>query len=226
MLYSNVVSGTFVSRPNRFIANVKIDGAVHTVHVKNTGRCRELLVPGACVFLEKADNPNRKTQYDLIGVMKSDMFVNIDSQAPNKAVGEFLKSGKLFDDISYIKPEYTVGKSRFDFYFERQGKGCFLEVKGVTLEEDGVARFPDAPTERGVKHINELIELKRSGYNSYIFFLVQFGKVKYFTPNDSTHKAFGDALRRAKCAGVEILCFSSLVTKDEIKVLSPVDIVL
>lgn len=218
MKYENIVRGIFKERPNRFIAKVEIDGKCETVHVKNTGRCKELLVPKAIVYLEKSDNPLRKTLYDLIAVVKNGMLINIDSQIPNYVAEEWLKLGTLFSKNALIRREVTYKKSRFDFYIEDGDRRIFLEVKGCTLEENSVARFPDAPTERGVKHINELIECINEGYEAYILFVIQMKGVAYFEPNDKTHKAFGDALRNAQQKGVKILAFDCIVTPDSIEI--------
>ncbi len=222
MKYKKTVQGTFLSRPNRFIAKVIINGVEETVHVKNTGRCRELLVPEARVYLYESDNPNRKTKYDLIAVEKVTdrgvLLINTDSQIPNDVTYEWLKSGALFSPDAVIKREYTYKKSRFDFYIEDKGKKIFLEVKGVTLENNGVASFPDAPTERGVKHINELVSALDEGYNSYILFVNQMKGINKFIPNDITHKAFGDALRNAVEKGVKILAVDCVVTEDLIEI--------
>ncbi len=214
MKYENIKIGNFIERPNRFIAHIEVDGNLEICHVKNTGRCKELLIPNSKVFVQEFDSDKRKTKYDLISVYKENKLVNIDSQAPNKVVAEFLP--KLFDDIKYIKPEAKYKNSRFDFYVETISDKIFLEVKGVTLEDNGVVLFPDAPTERGIKHINELIDCKKNGYLAYIIFVIQMEDVKYFTPNNITHEAFGDALKRAKDKGVEILAFDCNVTMDSI----------
>ncbi len=214
MKYENIKIGNFIERPNRFIAHIEVDGNLEICHVKNTGRCKELLIPNSKVFVQEFDSDKRKTKYDLISVYKENKLVNIDSQAPNKVVAEFLP--KLFDDIKYIKPEAKYKNSRFDFYVETISDKIFLEVKGVTLEDNGVVLFPDAPTERGIKHINELIDCKKNGYLAYIIFVIQLENVKYFTPNNLTHKAFGDTLKLAKDKGVEILAFDCKVTKDSI----------
>lgn len=224
MKYKKIVEGAFVDRPNRFIAHVNINGAVETVHVKNTGRCRELLVPGARVYLEESDNPSRKTRYDLVKVWKGDRLVNMDSQAPNKVVQEFLEQGKLFKEVTKIRPETTYGKSRFDFYVEADGEKIFIEVKGVTLEEDGVVRFPDAPSERAVKHVEELVAAKKDGYQVYVLFVIQMDRVSYFTPNDRTHKAFGDALRKAAAEGVKVLAYECFVTEDGLEISKEVEV--
>ena len=201
MKYKNVVRGSFISRPNRFIANVDIDGKIEVCHVKNTGRCRELLLPGVEVFLERSDKPERRTKYDLIAVKKGKMLINIDSQAPNKVFGEWIRRGDFFKNITLIKPECTYKNSRFDFYIEADGKKIFAEIKGVTLENNGVVLFPDAPTERGVKHLSELIEAKHCGFEAYVFFIIQMKECNYFTPNKETHPEFAEALSIAKRHG-------------------------
>lgn len=208
MQYHKIKQAKFLARPNRFVAKVQVDGSEETVHVKNTGRCRELLLPGVNVILSEADNPNRKTRYDLIAVEKEGLgLVNIDSQAPNKILQEWL-AGQGFD---YIKPEYQYGDSRIDFYMERQGQKYLLEVKGCTLEIDGVGYFPDAPTERGVKHIHELIKARQEGYWCGLAFVIQMPKVKEVRPNIATHPAFGEALEQAKAAGVKIITLGCVV---------------
>lgn len=215
MRYKNIVSGTFVSRPNRFIARVIIGDKEETVHVKNTGRCKELLIKGAQVFLAVSDNPLRKTRYDLVAVIKNGICINMDSYAPNLAAGEWLKSSGLFSEDAQIKAEKTFGDSRFDFYIKDGERQAFLEVKGVTLEQDGIALFPDAPTLRGVKHINELVQCIEKGYEAYILFVIQMKGIKEFRPNDGTHQAFGDALRSAQKAGVKIIACDCRVTPEE-----------
>ncbi len=224
MKYEKVVKGEFLSRPNRFIAKVLIDGEEETVHVKNTGRCRELLTDRAEVFLSRSSNPDRKTKYDLVAVRKGEKLINMDSQIPNDVAEEWLKKGDLFSENAYIRREVTKGNSRFDFYVEDGDRKIFLEVKGVTLENNGIAMFPDAPTERGVKHINELISLKNEGYETYILFVIQMKEVCIFKPNDSTHKAFGDALRKAENAGVKILAMNCEVTEDSIEILNEIEV--
>lgn len=231
MKYSKVVKGEFLSRPNRFIAKVKIKDEIHTVHVKNTGRCKELLIPHSTVYLAEADNPNRKTKYDLIAVEKkvesgNTLLINMDSQIVNAAAEEWLKKGELFGKDAAIRREVTFGKSRFDFYIETKNQKIFLEVKGVTLENNGTASFPDAPTERGIKHIKELITCCNSGYESYILFVIQMKGVTEFTPNDVTHKAFGDTLREAEKSGVKILAMDCVVTPDSIEIDKKVKIIL
>ena len=212
MKYDNIVAGTFISRPNRFIAHVNIEGKVQVCHVKNTGRCRELLIEGATVYLQKSSNPNRNTQYDLIAVQKGDLLINMDSAAPNKAAAEYLR--KQFGSDAMIKPEKTYGDSRIDFYVETSAEKWLIEVKGVTLEEQGRALFPDAPTERGVKHINELIKATAEGYKTCILFIIQMKGITSFSPNDATHPEFGAALRKAAKQGVEIKAIDCTVTHD------------
>lgn len=226
MIYDNIYKGKFISRPNRFIANVEIMGKKEVVHVKNTGRCKELLTAGATVFCEKSNNPNRKTQYDLISVYKGERLINMDSQAPNKVFYEYLQSGKCYKDLTYIKGEYTYGDSRIDFYCESEKEKFLIEVKGVTLENDGVVMFPDAPTLRGIKHIDELIKAKENGYRTAVAFVIQMDNVKYFTPNKATHKDFADALKRAEKAGVEILCLDCTVTENTLKINDKVEYIL
>ena len=231
MRYQNVVSGTFVDRPNRFIAHVLVDGILETVHVKNTGRCRELLVKGCKVYLERASNEARKTPYDLIAVEKAlddggTLLVNMDSQIVNDVAEEWLREGDLFPSAHLIKREVTFQNSRFDFYIEVGERKIFLEVKGVTLEDNGVASFPDAPTLRGIKHLGELVACQGHGYEAYVLFVIQMENMRYFTPNDERHKAFGDALRHAKDNGVTILAYDCRVTPDSLVIHSPVSILL
>ena len=221
MHYANMVPGTFLSRPNRFIAHVEIHGQTEVCHVKNTGRCRELLPQGARVWCQRSDNPNRKTQYDLITVKKGDRLINMDSQAPNIAAKEWLLSGGL-GDISDLKPEYTHGDSRFDFSFLLDGKRCFLEVKGVTLEDDGVCAFPDAPTERGVKHLKGLTRAAKEGFGAFVLFVIQMPDVKYLRPHDERDPAFGAALREAAENGVTVLAMDCGVTEDTMQLRLPV----
>lgn len=225
MKYERIETGKFIERPNRFIAYVEIARQRETVHVKNTGRCAELLTPGATVYVQKADNPERKTQWDLIGVKKGKRMINMDSQIPNKVVEEWIKKGNLFPDATLIKPETTYKQSRFDLYIEEGERKIFIEVKGVTLENDGVVKFPDAPTERGIKHLNELCEAVKDGYEAYVFFVIQMKGVKYFTPNIKTHAAFGDALRNAQKQGVHILAYDCKVTKDSIEIAQEVPVI-
>ena len=224
MIYDNIKKGKFISRPNRFIANIEIDGKEEICHVKNTGRCRELLVSGASVFVQKSEKAERKTGFDLISVYKGDTLVNIDSQAPNKVVGEWLTG--YFQNIRLIKPEAKYKNSRFDYYIETDKKKIFLEVKGVTLEENGVVLFPDAPTERGVRHLKELCQCIGDGFEAYVVFVVQLEGAKYFTPNRKTHPQFADALEEAKTAGVNILCAECSVTPTELKINGFIDVKL
>jgi len=226
MKYRAIVKAVFLERPNRFIAHVDVDGRKEIVHVKNTGRCRELLQKGATVYLETGDNPLRKTLYDLVAVMKGDTLINMDSQAPNKAVGEWLLNKQLFPDLVKVKPETKYGNSRFDFYVECENRKAFIEVKGVTLENDGVAAFPDAPSERAVKHVEELIEAKQDGYDVYVLFVVQMKGVKYLVPNENTHPEFADALRKAASAGVNVIAYDCIVTEDEMVIDKPVEVKL
>lgn len=215
MRYKHIIHGKFHSRPNRFIAKVWVEGKLETVHVKNTGRCRELLLPDAQVILEISDNPNRKTKYDLIGVYKESLgWVNIDSQAPNKVVKEWLEK----QGYTYIKPEYTYGASRIDFYMERDGQRYLMEVKGCTLEIDGIGYFPDAPTERGVKHLRELAGAAQEGFQCYVAFVIQMEGVNEVRANVETHKEFGEALDAARAAGVKVLCLGCRVTEDTLEV--------
>jgi len=213
-----------VARPNRFIAHVEIDKRLCVCHVKNTGRLGELLTKGARVFVQKSDNTTRKTMYDLISVYKGDRLVNIDSQAPNKVFGEWIPF--MFKNVTLVKPECKYNNSRFDFYIEADGKKIFVEVKGVTLEENGIVMFPDAPTQRGVKHINELCDCVEDGYEAYVVFVVKIDGAKYFTSNDKTHPEFGDALRAAYRKGVEILAYDCVVEADSLIVDEPVGVVL
>lgn len=226
MNYDNIRQGTFRERPNRFIAYVDIDGKRETVHVKNTGRCAELLTPGAAVYVQEAGNPGRKTGWDLIAVRKGNRLVNMDSQVPNKLVEEWLNEGNLFGNIRKIQPEYRYGNSRFDLYVEADGKKIFIEVKGVTLEEDGIVRFPDAPSERAVKHVEELKAAVREGYEAYVFFVVQMRGVRHFTPNMDTHPAFGDALFDAAENGVHVLAYDCDVEMDSIHIAEQVEVIL
>ena len=215
--YKNIHKARFIDRPNRFIAQVEMDGAVQVCHVKNTGRCKELLKPGSLVYLEENSNPNRKTKYDLVAVEKGKSLVNIDSQAPNKVVKEWLEEGGVYQNPTMVYPEVKYGNARVDFYIEYQERKAFIEVKGVTLENDGVAAFPDAPTERGVKHIYHLIDVLQEGYEAYVIFIIQFKPVKYLIPNDATHAEFGKALREAAAAGVHVLAYDCIVTPDSMQ---------
>ena len=221
MQYSNMTPGIFLARPNRFIAHVEIGGQAEVVHVKNTGRCRELLPVGAEVWCQKSDNPSRKTKYDLITVRKGHRLINMDSQAPNTAAKEWLLSGGL-GQIENLKAESFHGDSRYDFSFRKDGRQCFLEVKGVTLETDGVCAFPDAPTERGVKHLRGLAEAAKAGHGAYVLFVIQMADVEYLHPNDATDPNFGKALREAAACGVEVLAMDCDVTVDSMILRKPV----
>ena len=223
MRYSNMTPGIFLSRPNRFVAHVEIDGQVETVHVKNTGRCRELLPVGAEVWCQRAGNPARKTKFVLITVRKGTRLINMDSQAPNIAAGEWLRGGGL-GPVENLRAETVHGNSRFDFSFTLDGKPCFLEVKGVTLENDGVCAFPDAPTERGAKHLRELSQAAREGYGAYVLFVIQMKDVQYLHPNDATDPHFGAALREAAENGVKVLAMDCRVSKDEMVICDPVPV--
>lgn len=215
MNYQNIIHGQFHSRPNRFIAKVWIDGELETVHVKNTGRCRELLLPGAEVILECCDQPTRKTKYDLIGVYKEGLgLVNIDSQAPNKVAKEWL----LQQDYTCVRPEYTYGDSRIDFYMERGEERFLMEVKGCTLEVDGIGYFPDAPTERGIKHLHELCKAVDEGYHCMLAFVIQMEGIHEVRANAETHPAFGVALEEARQAGVEIVFLPCKIEEDSLKI--------
>lgn len=216
MKYENIVKGTFLERPNRFIAICNINGKEEICHVKNTGRCRELLIKGVTVYLEKSPNQNRKTQYDLIAVEKNNRLINMDSQVVNKVVMEFLPT--LFEDVKSIRPEFKYGNSRIDFYVETKSEKILVEVKGVTLENDGVVSFPDAPTERGVKHLKELQKAVLEGYKAYVLFVIQMSDVEYFEPNSKTHPEFAEELRRAKDNGVVPLAYDCTVTFESIEI--------
>ena len=216
MTYENIVKGTFLSRPNRFIARVMVDGVEQTVHVKNTGRCKELLICGVDVWLQKSNNPLRKTAFDLIAVKKGDLIINIDSQIPNAVAKEWLKTSDIFSKNSTIKSEVTFGDSRFDLFVEDGQRKAFVEVKGVTLENNGVASFPDAPTLRGVKHVNELVKCVKNGFEAYIIFIIQMKGAHLFTPNYATHFEFGEALKSAQENGVNILALDCKVTPETI----------
>jgi sugar fermentation stimulation protein A len=225
MKYDLMVPGTFLERPNRFVAHVQIDGAREVVHVKNTGRCRELLGVGTEVWCEKSKNPARKTKYDLITVRKGERLINMDSQAPNAAAREWLLAGGL-GQIQNLKAETVHGDSRFDFSFIKQGKTCFLEVKGVTLETDGVCAFPDAPTQRGVKHLRGLAQAAQEGYGAYVLFVIQMSDVQYLRPHDERDPAFGQALRQAAQAGVQILAMDCSVQVDAMEIRQQVPVKL
>ena len=226
MRYQNVRAAKFIDRPNRFIAHVELDGKTETVHVKNTGRCRELLVPGCTVYLEKGTNPGRKTTYDLIAVEKGSLLINMDAQAPNRVFAEWAAAGGFLPDVTAIRPEYRYGESRLDFCLETPGGLHLVEVKGVTLEENGNARFPDAPTERGVRHIRELQRAAESGLDAALFFVIQIKDIRSVTPNDATHPAFGQALREAAAHGVRVLAYDCDVTPDSLSIRKEVPVIL
>lgn len=226
MLYSHIRKGTFLRRPNRFIAEVIIDGKLTLCHVKNTGRCKELLVPETTVFVEEVFSEKRKTKFDLIAVEKQGVLINMDAQAPNCVFREYINCGSFLPNITYIRPEYRWGDSRFDFYLEQGNLRHLVEVKGVTLEENGVVRFPDAPTERGIKHIRGLISAMDQGFSSWICFVVQLGRAKYLVPNDDTHPEFGQALRAAKDAGVHILALACHVSSHSLEITHDIPVCL
>ncbi len=223
MKYENVTNAVFLSRPNRFIAHVTADKKDIVCHVKNTGRCRELLVPGAEVYITKSNNPQRKTEYDLITVNKNGILINMDSTAPNKVAAEYLPT--LLPGYT-VFPERTYGDSRFDFYADNGREHVFIEVKGVTLEKDGIALFPDAPTQRGLKHLKGLTEAIKQGFDAIILFVVQMKGMKYFIPNDEMHKEFGDMLRTAADSGVKIIATECNVTPDSMKIIGQIPIKL
>ena len=223
MHYDNMIPGIFHARPNRFIAHIEINGKLEICHVKNTGRCKELLTPGAQVWCQQSHNPNRKTKFDLIAVKKGDYLINMDSQAPNQAAEEWLRSGGL-GPITDLRRETTHRGSRFDLSFTKDGKPCFLEVKGVTLENDGICAFPDAPTTRGTKHLRELTQAVKEGYGAYVLFVIQMRPVHYLHPNDSTDPDFGNALREAAKNGVCLLAMDCNITPDSMTLGAPVPI--
>jgi len=216
--YKNVSKGSFLRRYNRFVADVEMADGIERAHVKNTGRCEELLIPGATVYLNEAENPNRVTKYDLVAVVKGDRLVNIDSGAPNIVFREFFQSGQYLENVTVVRPEARYGSSRFDFYVEAGEHRIFIEVKGVTLEENGVVMFPDAPTLRGVKHLDELVHCIHDGYDARVVFVVQMNDALFFTPNRKMHPAFADALVRARDAGVVIEAYDCAVTPDSLAI--------
>ena len=226
MRYGEVKRGRFLARPNRFVAHVELEGERVVCHVKNTGRCRELLTSGAAVYLERAENPARKTPYDLIAVEKGDLLINLDAQAPNKVFGEWAAAGRFLPGLTALRPEFTWEDSRFDFRLEDHLGPCFVEVKGVTLEQDGLALFPDAPTERGVKHLRGLRRAVERGYRAAVFFVVQMKGPRLFRPNDGTHPAFGQALREAAAAGVGVYAWDCAVTPESLTLDAPVEVAL
>ena len=225
MKYDNIYEGIFIKRLNRFVAIVEIKGVEETIHVKNTGRCGELLIKGAKIYLQYVDKESRKTKYSLISILKGDNLFNIDSQVPNKVVEDALTNNKIkgLEDLDFLKREQTYGNSRFDFYFEKGKRKGFIEVKGVTLEDNGEAKFPDAPTTRGTKHVNELIEAKKDGYESYIFFLLQFKGARNFSANRKMDPVFAEAVDEAIDNDVKVLVYDSVVTKDSIIISNKVD---
>lgn len=224
MTYDRIRPGTFLDRPNRFIAHVEIGGVVETVHVKNTGRCRELLIPGARVYVQECDNPVRKTRFDLIAVEKGSLLINMDAQAPNTVAAEVLP--RLFPDLTQLRREVSHGDSRFDLYLERPAERRFVEVKGVTLEQDGVALFPDAPTLRGIKHLHGLTRCLREGFQATVLFIIQMKGVTAFRPNDAAHPEFAEALRQAAAAGVDVRAVDCLVTPTSLVADAPVPVEL
>ena len=230
MTYHNIRPGIFIKRPNRFIAHVEVNGVEEICHVKNTGRCRELLVPGAKVWLVESDNPARKTRFDLVAVekMREDgtLLINMDSQAPNHIFREWAEEGNFRPDLKILRGETTFGNSRFDYYWEDSKKRGFVEIKGVTLEHDGVVRFPDAPTERGVKHLEELMAAKAAGYEAAVCFIVQMEGMDHLEPNDATHPAFGDALRKCAAAGVEVFALECETAPGYVKAVRPIPVIL
>ena len=226
MRSGEVKRGRFLARPNRFVAHVELEGERVVCHVKNTGRCRELLTSGAAVYLERAENPARKTPYDLIAVEKGDLLINMDAQAPNKVFGEWAAAGRFLPGLTALRPEFTWEDSRFDFRLEDHLGPCFVEVKGVTLEQDGLALFPDAPTERGVKHLRGLRRAVERGYRAAVFFVVQMKGPRLFRPNDGTHPAFGQALREAAAAGVGVYAWDCAVTPESLTLDAPVEVAL
>jgi len=226
LVYNNIHKGIFISRPNRFIAEVEINGRFERCHVKNTGRCKELLTPGASVYLNKSNNPSRATKYDLTAVLKGSRLINIDSQAPNHVFKEHIKSGQYIDNITSLKSEAKYGSSRFDFYIEAHNRKIYIEVKGVTLEKDGIALFPDAPTQRGVKHLNELVQCIKDGYEAHTVFVIQMKGIRQFAPAHEIHPEFAMALQKAHAAGVKISAYDCVVTLDSLFIGSPVCIQL
>jgi len=224
MIYENILPAVFVDRPNRFIAHVELNGRLEVCHVKNTGRCRELLIPGCRVYVQHQPSPTRKTAYDLIAVEKGERLLNMDANAPNRIFGEYVRAGRFLRGWSVIRPETTHGDSRFDFYLESPGHRLFAEVKGVTLEDDGVMRFPDAPTERGVKHLEGLARCVQEGYEAWAVFVIQTEDVRWMEPNRRTHPAFADAMRQAAQAGVHLLALDCHTEPDRLEICRPVEI--
>ena len=224
MIYENILPAVFVDRPNRFIAHVELNGRLEVCHVKNTGRCRELLIPGCRVYVQHQPSPTRKTAYDLIAVEKGERLLNMDANAPNRVFNEYVRAGRFLRGWSVIRPETTHGDSRFDFYLESPGHRLFAEVKGGTLEDDGVMRFPDAPTERGVKHLEGLARCVQEGYEAWAVFVIQTENVRWMEPNRRTHPAFADALRQAVQAGVHLLALDCHTEPDRLEICRPVEI--
>ena len=224
MIYENILPAIFVDRPNRFIAHVELNGRLEVCHVKNTGRCRELLIPGCRVYVQHQPSPTRKTAYDLIAVEKGERLLNMDANAPNRVFNEYVRAGRFLREWSVIRPETTHGDSRFDFYLESPGHRLFAEVKGVTLEDDGVMRFPDAPTERGVKHLEGLARCVQEGYEAWAVFVIQTEDVRWMEPNRRTHPAFADAMRQAAQAGVHLLALDCHTEPDRLEIRRPVEI--
>ena len=224
MIYENILPAIFVDRPNRFIAHVERNGRLEVCHVKNTGRCRELLIPGCRVYVQHQPSPTRKTAYDLIAVEKGERLLNMDANAPNRVFNEYVRAGRFLRGWSVIRPETTHGDSRFDFYLESPGHRLFAEVKGVTLEDDGVMRFPDAPTERGVKHLEGLARCVQEGYEAWAVFVIQTEDVRWMEPNRRTHPAFADAMRQAAQAGVHLLALDCHTEPDRLEICRPVEI--
>jgi len=226
MIYNNIHEGIFKARPNRFIAEVLINGQIERCHVKNTGRCAEILLLDAKVYVNQSGNPNRSTKYDLVAAYKDGRLINIDSQAPNKVFREHLEMGRFIEGVTLIKPEYKHGGSRFDFYIETNNRKILIEVKGVTLEHDGVVLFPDAPTQRGVKHLRHLIQATREGYEAYVVFVVQMSGegISHFTPHYAMHQEFGDVLAEAQSAGVNIVAFDCIVTPGSLTINNPMEL--
>ena len=225
MQYLHVISGRFVARPNRFVARVETAAGEETVHVKNTGRCRELLIPGVTVYLSRSGNPARKTAFDLIAVEKGNRLINLDAQAPNQVFAEWAASGGFLPEVTALRREYVYGDSRLDFCLETPEGRHLVEVKGVTLEEGGRAFFPDAPTQRGVRHIRELIRAAEKGLDATLFFVVQMNDIASVSPNDRTHPAFGEALREAAAAGVRICAGTCRVGPDRLELDRPVPVI-
>lgn len=226
MHYDNIRQATFLRRPNRFIAHIEVEGQEEICHVKNTGRCRELLTDRATIYVQHHDDDKRKTKYSLIAVEKGKLLINMDSQAPNKVVAEWLKAREPFGKVKLLKPECKYGNSRFDFYLETEAEKMFIEVKGVTLEEEGVVRFPDAPTERGIKHLEELIACTKEGYKAAVIFVVQMEGMRHFEPNYKTHPEFGEALKRAQTAGVNVLAYECSVTPSSLVITKAIPVQL